>query len=422
MDHARSAITSAKSKSPSSRSYAALNWLNFFAADVAGGVGPFLAIYLAANRHWLPGPIGIAMSAMSLATVIAQTPAGYLIDRTLHKRGIIIAATATMGIMAIIIPFYPTLALVTTAQVVMGIAGAFYGPTLIALAACLVKPKQFDRTIGQNQTYNHAGNVIAALLIGFTGRYTNNEGVFYCLFVLAIFCALSALAIRPTDLNHDYSKPPTKNAGSGKSGKSSFFRNKAFVLFLASAFIFHFANAAMLPLVGQEISAGKKENASLYMSACIILAQLVMVPVTFWSGKKAIQGRKGLLLNGYLVLPVRGVLYTLSTNAIYLVSVQILDGVAAGIFGVVAILVVNDLARGSGKTSLAQGLLATAVGCGATLSNVVAGYLVQNSGFSIGFMSLSILALVAAAVLWRGMPETVSDNEGKPALRAVHTT
>src|ERR1700760_4701462 len=93
------------------RSYAALNWLNFFAADVATGVGPFLAIYLAANRHWQPGPIGIAISAMSLATVSAQTPAGYLIDRTIHKRGIVIAATAIMGAMAIIIPFYPNIIL-----------------------------------------------------------------------------------------------------------------------------------------------------------------------------------------------------------------------------------------------------------------------------------------------------------------------
>src|ERR1700761_1131771 len=122
------------------RSYAALNWLNFFAADVATGVGPFLAIYLAANRHWQPGAIGIALSAMSFATVIVQTPAGYIVDKTAHKRSIILTATTLMAVMGMAIPLYPHFALVTTAQVLMGIAAAFYGPTLIALAACLARP------------------------------------------------------------------------------------------------------------------------------------------------------------------------------------------------------------------------------------------------------------------------------------------
>jgi MFS family permease len=385
-----------------SRSIAALNWLNFFAADVATGVGPFLAIYLSANRHWRPGPIGIALSAMSFATVIVQTPAGYIVDKTTHKRGIILVATSLMAVMGVAIPLYPHFALVTTAQVMMGIAAAFYAPTLIALAACLVRKKDFDRTISRNQTYNHAGNVASALLIGLTGRYTNNEGVFYCLFVLAVGCSVSTLLIRRPDIDH----PPEVTQRHDKT-PAPFLKNKPFVLFLAAAFVFHFANAAMLPLVGQEISAGKKENASLYMSACIILAQLVMVPVTAWCGRKVIHGRKRLLLAAFIILPLRGVLYVFSTHAAYLVSIQILDGISAGIFGVVSILVINDLAGASNRSSLAQGMLATAVGLGASLSNLVAGYIVQAAGFTTGFLSLAGLALAAMALLWIAMPETL---------------
>lgn len=391
----------------SKRSYAALNWLNFFAADVATGVGPFLAIYLAANRRWQPGAIGIAVSAMSFATVIAQAPAGVIIDRTRHKRALIGGATIVMGIMGIAIPFYPTLTFVTIAQIVMGVAGAFYGPTLIALAGCLVAPKDFDRTIGHNQTYNHAGNVAAAVLIGVAGRYTNNEGVFYCLFVLAIGCCICVRSIRMRDVNGAV-------AGRVEDGSRSWLellRNRPFVLFLAAAFVFHFANAAMLPLVGQEISNGRKENASLYMSACIILAQLVMVPVTAWCGRKAGGGRKWLLLVAFVILPVRGILYTMSTNPTFLISIQVLDGVAAGIFGVVSILVVNDLMGDSGHASLAQAVLATAVGLGASFSNLVAGYIVQAAGFTSGFLSLSGLALAAMALLWIGMPETVRSGD-----------
>ncbi len=58
------------------RSLACLDLVNFFQADTQTGVGPFLAVYLLATRHWDPGKIGIAMFAQGIAVVLAQTPAG----------------------------------------------------------------------------------------------------------------------------------------------------------------------------------------------------------------------------------------------------------------------------------------------------------------------------------------------------------
>ena len=385
----------------SRRSYAALNWLNFFAADVATGIGPFLAIYLAANQHWKPGQIGMAISAMSFATVISQSPAGLFVDKTPHKRTTIIIASIVMGLTGICVPFFPSFGFIIAAQIIMGIAAAFYIPTLIALAVCLVSKQDFDNTISKNQTYNHAGNVVAAVLIGVIGRYTNNEGAFYLLAALAVLCTISTLMIRNKDIHH-------KSAPHEREQTTGMFRNKAFVIFLIAAFIFHFANAAMLPLVGQEISKGKHENASLYMSACIIIAQLVMVPVTWLCGLKVQHGRKWLLLIAFIILPVRGILYTLGTNEIYLVSIQIFDGIAGGIFGVVSILVISDIMGNSGKASFAQGILATAVGLGASLSNLVTGFLVDAAGFKAGFLALSALALAALVLLWVAMPETLN--------------
>jgi len=395
------------------QSFAALNWLNFFAADVSTGVGPFLAIYLVANQHWKAGSIGIAISAMSFATVIAQSPAGYIVDKTPYKRTIIITASCLMGIIGIAIPVFPVFGVVVSAQVIMGIAAAFYIPTLIALASCLAKKSQFDNTISTNQTYNHAGNVVSAILIGLLGRYTNNEGVFYCLFALAICCTISAAAIRGKDLDHtnnSLAHVPNNN-NHNKPGLLRMLTNKPFAIFLIADFIFHFANGAMLPLVGQEISKGKNENASLYMSACIIIAQFVMIPVTYICGLKVQYGRKWLLIIAFIVLPIRGVLYTLSTNAIYLVSVQVLDGVAAGIFGVVSILVVADIMGNSGKANFAQGVLATAVGLGASLSNLISGFIVDAAGFKTGFLCLSGLAFCALILLWTKMPETIHKNK-----------
>src|SRR5271157_3120665 len=60
------------------------------------------------------------------------------------------------------------------------------------------------------------------------------------------------------------------------------------------------------------------------MSACIVAAQIVMVPMAMLVGAKAdAWGRKPLFLLGLLILPIRGVLYTLSDNAYWLVAVQL---------------------------------------------------------------------------------------------------
>ncbi|HEY5300140.1 MAG TPA: hypothetical protein VIJ55_05655, partial [Acetobacteraceae bacterium] len=40
----------------------ALDWLNFFLADVQSGLGPFLAIFLITSEHWNAADIGVVMT------------------------------------------------------------------------------------------------------------------------------------------------------------------------------------------------------------------------------------------------------------------------------------------------------------------------------------------------------------------------
>jgi MFS family permease len=177
--------------------------------------------------------------------------------------------------------------------------------------------------------------------------------------------------------------------------------------FAASVVLFHFANAAMLPLVGQKLAAGSDSGAAGSMAAAIIAAQLVMIPVALAASRLAeTWGRKPVFLVGFLVLPARGVFYTLSANASYLVAVQLLDGIGAGIFGVVGVLMIADLTRGTGRFSFMQGALATATGLGAALSNVVTGAEVQSAGFDAGFLVLAMIAAVALIYFAFAVPET----------------
>jgi hypothetical protein len=116
--------------------------------------------------------------------------------------------------------------------------------------------------------------------------------------------------------------------------------------------LFHFANAPLLPLVGQKLAMANPQYAAAMMSSCIIAAQLVMLPIALFVGRTADRiGGKPILLVGFAILPIRAVLYTLSDDTAWLVAVHLLDGIGAGIFGALTPLLLADLMRGTGRYS-----------------------------------------------------------------------
>jgi MFS family permease len=74
--------------------------------------------------------------------------------------------------------------------------------------------------------------------------------------------------------------------------------------------------------------------------------------------------------------------------------------------GVVSVLVIADLTRGTGRFNLTLGAITTAVGIGAALSQVIAGSIVHHVGFRAGFFFLAGVASAALAILYFFMPET----------------
>jgi len=156
------------------------------------------------------------------------------------------------------------------------------------------------------------------------------------------------------------------------------------------------------------------------MSACIVTAQIVMIPMALMVGRKADDwGRKPLFLLGFAVLPLRGVLYTLTQDPYTLIAIQVLDGVGAGIFGALFYVVVADLTEGTGRYNLAQGASGACWGFGAALSNGVAGEIVNGFGYSSAFLFLAACAAGALAIYWFGVPETRDFNAGTEDQRGA---
>ena len=139
----------------------------------------------------------------------------------------------------------------------------------------------------------------------------------------------------------------------------------------------------------------------------MIAAQGVMLPIAILVGRRADSwGRRPIFLIAFAVLPIRAALYTLSDNAFWLIGVQLLDGVGAGIYGALTPLVIADIMRGSGRYNLAQGAVATTMGIGASLSALFAGEMVDHFGYAASFLAFGVAAAIAFLVFFGFMPET----------------
>jgi MFS family permease len=76
---------------------------------------------------------------------------------------------------------------------------------------------------------------------------------------------------------------------------------------------------------------------------------------------------------------------------------------------------VADLTKGTGRFNFVQGAIATAVGIGASLSNLMTGFIVQQAGYRVGFLTLAGIAIIALLVFALAMPET-SKNVEEPSI------
>jgi MFS family permease len=339
-----------------------------------------------------------------------QTPIGAAIDKTRAKRGAIVLALAVLAVGAIVIFALPTFWPVAIANSLMAVVGDVFGPAVAALTLGLYARKQLARRMGRNSAFDHAGNVAIAVAAGAVGYVFSHRAVFLLVPVFTLLAGLAVLSIPAAAINYDRSRDLAEgeNAASAKAvGYGVLFRSHKLVVFGVCVMLFHLANAALLPLVGQKLAAAYPKEATAMMSACIVAAQLVMLPIALLVGRKADEwGHKPLFLAGFAILPIRAVLYTLSDNSFWLIGVQVLDGVGAGIFGALTPLVIADIMRGTGRYNLAQGAVATVQGVGASLSGLAAGVIVDHFGYSAAFLCAGAAAAVAFVVFAVWMPET----------------
>ena len=378
-----------------------LDALNFFLADVRGGLGAFVSVFLVTAAGWTPAEVGAVLTVSGLLGIALHTPIGAMIDAVRAKRALLVGAVALLAACAIAIERQPTGPVVFTADVIMAVLGGVFAPTVAALTLGLVPEHAFPSRLARNAVWDRIGNLTIAALVGAIGWWWSQRTTFY---LIPFFAALSAaiiLTIPARAIDHERARGFAR--GQAVEQPQGFLalltENRPLLILALIAATFHFANASMLPLVGQKLALAHPGYETVLMSACILVAQLVTIPVAIMVGKKAkAWGLRSLLAASCLALALRGAAFAWFDNAPLIVAAQILDGIATGIWDVLVPLMLADLVIGSGRYSMSRGVVGTVQGVGGSLSNVAAGTMVMLGGYATAFAGLAVVALLACGL------------------------
>lgn len=405
---------------PSLRSVRALDWLNFFVANVQTGFGPFIASYLASHK-WTQGEIGLALSVGTISAMVSQVPGGAAVDALRNKKAAAAWAIIAIILSAVLLASSPTVVPVMAAEVFHGFASCMLVPAMAALALALVGRQNLGDRLGRNARWASIGSAVAAGLMGLCGEYVSPRAVFWLTAALAL-PALVALAMIEYD-KHANAPKPLKSSRDDKTAEAALpgepretlrdlLRDKRLLTFAGCVVLFHLSNAAMLNLAAGEVTAGMGDNVQLVIAACIIVPQAIVALMSPWVGRTAQHwGRRPVLILGFSALPLRALLFAAVGNPYFLVPVQMLDGISAAVFGVMLPLIAADVAGDKGRYNLCIGLFGLSAGIGATLSTALAGFVADHLGNTVSFLGLASAGAAAVLMVWFVMPETRDASE-----------
>ncbi|WP_074297950.1 MFS transporter [Paraburkholderia phenazinium] len=401
------------------RSLRALDWMNFFVANVQTGFGPFIASYLASHK-WTQGEIGMALSVGTISAMVSQVPAGAAVDAMRNKKGAAAWAIFAIILSAVLLASSPTVLPVIAAEVFHGFASCMLVPAMAAISFALVGRQNLGDRLGRNARWASIGSAVAAGLMGLFGEYFSSRAVFWLTAALAMPALVALSMVQDTGTVDPLPQArPAPDADEKRESLRELLRDKRMLIFAACIVLFHLSNAAMLNLAAGEVTAGMGDNVQLVIAACIIVPQAIVAMMSPWVGRSAQRwGRRPILLFGFAALPLRALLFAGISSPYLLVPVQMLDGLSAAVFGVMLPLIAADVAGGKGRYNLCIGLFGLAAGIGATLSTAAAGFIADRFSNTVSFFGLAAAGALAVLLVWAAMPET-RESETAPQAEGV---
>eukprot|EP01084_Bolivina_argentea_P268261 455584_1 len=380
---------------------------NFFCAIIKDGFAPLVSIYLVAIRGWEPGNAGIIWMAREISMVVAQVPMGDFIDKTAHKKTLVMTVSFVAALCSNVIIVTDIFWILIIKCVVEGIAASGIDPGKGAITLGITGPDKFEKQTSKNEMSNHAGMMFFAGVCAALAYYVypNTQWLFFTILVSGIICVICVYIIPSKLIKHDVARNISTEKHAADQDPASYcdiLKDRSIMMLLVSVFTFHLGNAAVLPLVGQLVASEGGRTGVTYGIICIIIAQLVSIPSAWFAEKYSKKiGYKVVLCIGYISVTIRCVCIILINkyfhNKKYLIPTQILDGIGAGITTLMIITFTSCLTHGTGRFNITFSMMHVGWMLGSSMSNVLGGFL-ANINYNLAIIvlgSISVIPIIA---------------------------
>lgn len=367
------------------RSIYALAALNFFLADARDGLGPFLDGFLA-TRGWEPFTLGVLATIGGVLGMFATPLFGALVDASSRKRTLIIIPVVLVTGMALWTLATPNNFSVFGGQSATAVVGAIIGPALMGLTLGIVGEKRFTGQVSRNEFWNHAGNVVSLGAIYLLSLYFGLNGVVGLMLVTAAAAVIATLAINPRHIDDRVARGMgAKEGEAGPLGLSVLTHSKGLILLALVLMIFHFGNAPISRLIAQDFSIqlGSPFRTTAITTGISQVSMILMALIAPWLITRF--GLGVVFIIALMALPIRGVIAGSFSDFAAIYPVQFLDGVGAGLIGIATPLAAERILSGTGRFNVGLGAVMTIQGIGASMSNIVAGWLTDQGGYSLAY-------------------------------------
>src|SRR3954463_2832345 len=303
---------------------ASLDWLNFLLADVRGGLGPYVSVFLLTEASWDQATIGAVLTVSGMIGITLHTPVGALIDTTRRKRALLVAGVVALSISAMSIVWAPTIPVVLAADIAMAVLGAVFAPTVAAITLGLVGQDRLAARLGGEAALGRLGNLAIAAIAGAVGTAFSQMAVFYLVPFFAALSAIAILSIPAQAIDHERARglDHLDIDEAHPAGWRILLSRRPLLILAATAAMFHFANAPMLALASQKLALSHPGQEAALTSSAIIVAQLATIPMELLAAWANVIGRKPLLIVACLALPVRALLFSSTDSAAWIIAGQ----------------------------------------------------------------------------------------------------
>jgi MFS family permease len=424
--------------------------------------------------------VGVLFFVFGMTQFVFQAPAGYLFDYTKNKVFWLSTAGVLTTMLTCVTALFASehnFLLMVLVKFLQGAITSFIPPGLNSITQGIVGAKGMTEQVSINEMMNHLGTAIIVFtgsLIAFSLYPTIGP-----LFIVSPIACTGFLwwlnKIRPEDIDHDAARGLKAEAASSSNGKyappaasgppateklddqpsfvSGFnggeslgvdgnglqkqkktplqlLRDPLLLIFILVCFLFHTANGTIMPLVMQTLAIGNGRSGFLLSGLCIAVAQICMAVSAKICGEySGMYGRKWLFVIGLLSLPIRcAILSLLLTIAgeeqgpiiqFFILSTQILDGIGAGVFGTMYVLVTSDISGGTGRFGLTLGLTTAAMNIGGTVSGYMGQAFAEDYGYRSAFLIMTAMSFLPVLLYFFCMPETLPEHSSSDEIESI---